>query len=214
MAMRSDSYLPLFPLGVVLVPHMPMPLHIFEERYKLMVTECLEQGQEFGLIHVRESKLQRIGCSARITDVLNRYEDGRMDILTVGVNRFLLTSIDESRPFLQGAVLYFEDEIEKPEPEPLRQSLRAFYLLKMLSRLGGSDTDIAPPAGADLSLLSFFIARHEGFNFDEKQELLEMTSPAARIEKEIEWLEKKIDILHAQEEVRKITGGNGRMLKV
>jgi len=214
MAMRSDTYMPIFPLGVVLLPHMPMPLHIFEERYKLMITECLDQRQDFGLIYVRGSKMERIGCCARITDVLKRYEDGRMDILTVGGKRFLITSIDESRPFLQGAVLYFDDEIEKPEQGLLRQSIRALELLKKLNRLAGMDADDAPPAGADLSLLSFFIASHEGFTFDERQELLEMSSPAARIEREVTLLDKKIDMLHAREEIRKITGGNGKMRKV
>jgi Lon protease-like protein len=214
MAMRSDTYMPIFPLGVVLLPHMPMPLHIFEERYKLMITECLDQRQDFGLIYVKESNIQRIGCSARITDVLKRYKDGRMDILTVGGNRFLITSIDESRPFLQGSVLYFDDEIEKPAQDLLRKSIRALELLEKLNRLAGTDADDAPPAGADLSLLSFFIASHEGFTFDERQELLEMTSPAARIEREVELLVKKIDVLHAREEIRKITGGNGKMRKV
>lgn len=214
MAMRSDNILPIFPLGVVLLPHMPMPLHIFEERYKVMITECLDQRQDFGLIYVKESKIQRIGCSARITDVIKRYEDGRMDILTVGGNRFLITSIDETRPFLQGAVLYFDDEIEEPEQDLLELGIRALELLKNMNRLAGSDTEGVPPEGADLSLLSFFIAGHEGFSFDERQELLEMTSPAARIEREIELLDRKIEILNAREEIRRITGGNGKMRKV
>lgn len=209
--MSLQNHMPLFPLGVVLLPQMRMPLHIFEERYKLMIQECLDQGQEFGVVYWRDSKMQRIGCSARITDVLRRYEDGRMDIMTVGGKRFLITSIDESRPFLQASVVTYEDDLETPEPGILQRSMKAMELLKALNRVVGKEEGNDPPEGSDASLLSFFIAGHDVFAFDERQELLELVSPSSRIEKEIEWLSKKIERLKAQEEIRKIVGGNGKV---
>jgi Lon protease-like protein len=209
--MNSKIDIPLFPLAVVLLPHLSMPLHIFEERYKLMIKECLEKELEFGVVYWKDSGIRRIGCSARIADVLWRYEDGRLDILTVGTNRFLTTSLDESRPFLRASVRFFEDDVEKPKTRLLQRSMKALELLKTVNPLADNEEYPNPLLGTDLSLLSFFIAGHDAFNFDERQELLEMTSPSARIEKEIEWLEKKIQSLKTQEEIRKIQGGNGKM---
>jgi len=209
--MSLQNPMPLFPLGVVLLPQMRMPLHIFEERYKLMIQECLDQTLEFGVVYWRDGKIQRIGCSARITDVLRRYEDGRTDILTVGGKRFLITAIDESRPFLQASVVAYEDDLETPEPGILQRTMKAVQLLKALNRFAGREGGGDPPAGADVSDLSFFIAGHDVFTFDERQELLELTSPSSRIEKEIEWLGKKIGSLKAKEEIRKIVGGNGKV---
>jgi Lon protease-like protein len=209
--MNSKIDIPLFPLAVVLLPHLSMPLHIFEERYKLMIKECLEKELEFGVVYWKDSGIRRIGCSARIADVLRRYEDGRLDILTVGTNRFLTTSLDESRPFLRASVRFFEDDVEKPKTRLLQRSMKALELLKTVNPLADNEEYPNPLLGTDLSLLSFFIAGHDAFNFDERQELLEMTSPSARIEKEIEWLEKKIQSLKTQEEIRKIQGGNGKM---
>ena len=209
--MSLQNRIPLFPLGVVLLPQMTMPLHIFEERYKLMIQECLDQSQEFGVVYWRDSTIQRIGCSARITDVLRRYEDGRMDILTVGGKRFLITAIDESRPFLQASVVTYEDDLETPEPGVVQRSMKAVELLKALNRFAGREEGSAPPPGADVSQISFLIAAHEVFTFDERQELLELTSPSSRIEKETEWLGKKIGNLQAKEEIRKIVGGNGKV---
>jgi len=209
--MSLQNHIPLFPLGVVLLPNMRMPLHIFEERYKLMIQECLDHDQEFGMVYWKDGNIQRVGCSARITEVLRRYEDGRMDILTVGGKRFLITAIDESRPFLQASVVTYEGDLETPEPGLLQRSMKAVELLKALNRVAGREEGDDPPEGADASLLSFFIAGHDVFTFDERQELLELASPSSRIEKEIEWLSKKIERLKDQEEIRKIVGGNGKV---
>ena len=86
--MPSTNIIPLFPLGLVLLPQMPLPLHIFEERYKLMIGECLEKKKEFGIVYFNGTDIQAIGCTASIQKVLKRYDDGRLDILTQGENRF------------------------------------------------------------------------------------------------------------------------------
>ena len=206
-----ETHIPVFPLGVVLVPQMPMPLHIFEDRYKLMIGECIEQRREFGVVFVKEAGIQRIGCSALIADVLRRYEDGRLDILTVGTRRFLITSVDESRPFLQAEVLYFEDDPEELEQRTMELGSRAIELLKAFNRLAGSPVAPQPPSSSDASGLSFYIAGHEGFTVEERQELLEMASPSSRTEREVELLKNKIGLLAAQEAIRKIAGGNGKI---
>jgi Lon protease-like protein len=93
----------LFPLDLVLLPGVPVPLHIFEPRYKEMVKECLEQKRPFGIIRAREKEdsFANVGCTAEIMNVLKTYPDGRMNILAEGQKRFEVLHINEERTFLQ-----------------------------------------------------------------------------------------------------------------
>ena len=99
----------LFPLDVVLFPGALLPLHIFEERYREMVAECLESEAEFGVVRVQREGLAVVGCAAGITRVLRRYEDGELDILCEGRKRFEIEQLDNTRSFLQAEVDYFDD---------------------------------------------------------------------------------------------------------
>ena len=99
----------LFPLDVVLFPGVPLPLHIFEERYKEMVLACLHGDFEFGVVRAQREGLAIAGCTAAITRVLRRYPDGRMDLLCEGMRRFEIEQLDNSRSFLQAEVDFFED---------------------------------------------------------------------------------------------------------
>ncbi len=102
--------IPLFPLDTVLFPGTALPLHIFEERYREMIGECLTQDKEFGVVRAEGDKLAIIGCTAKVVRVLEHYPDGRMDILCEGERRFEIEGLDESRTFLQADVDFFEDE--------------------------------------------------------------------------------------------------------
>lgn len=102
--------IPLFPLDLVLFPGTALPLHIFEERYREMVGECLTESREFGVVRAEGEQMALIGCMARIVRVLERYNDGRMDILCEGAQRFEIEGLDESRAFLQADVGFFGDE--------------------------------------------------------------------------------------------------------
>jgi Lon protease-like protein len=102
--------IPLFPLDVVLFPGAALPLHIFEERYKEMISECLRADAAFGVVRAQREGLAVTGCSARIVQVLERYDDGRMDILCEGVQRFEIELLDNVRAFLQAEVEFFEDD--------------------------------------------------------------------------------------------------------
>lgn len=108
--MTETMKIPLFPLDVVLFPGAPLPLHIFEERYKEMMAECLDQQCDFGVVRAQRDGLAVIGCTARIVKVLQRYEDGRMDILCEGQQRFEIEMLDNSRSYLQAEVDSFDDE--------------------------------------------------------------------------------------------------------
>lgn len=102
--------IPLFPLDTVLFPGTALPLHIFEERYREMVGECLKEDKPFGVVRADGEKMAIVGCTAKIVRVVERYADGRMDILCEGMRRFEIEGLDESRKFLQADVEFFEDE--------------------------------------------------------------------------------------------------------
>src|SRR5215208_3697990 len=100
----SLDTLPLFPLGIVLLPSEMVQLHIFEERYKLMIGECLESGGEFGIVWLSDERLHDVGCTARVSEVLERFDDGRMNILVAGGRRFRLLRRIDDLPYPAGAV--------------------------------------------------------------------------------------------------------------
>ena len=126
--------LPLFPLTLVLLPRTPLPLHIFEDRYKEMIGEALDADTEFGIVLVMKRGLAGIGCTARIRELLRKLEDGRMDILAEGRQRFEILSTDNERNFLRGRVRYFQDDMSlEPPPEVLVQKVvRLYYALRNL----------------------------------------------------------------------------------
>jgi Lon protease-like protein len=103
---------PLFPLGVVLLPEMLLPLHIFEERYRLMISECLIENRPFGIVLFDGAAIRSVGCMAAIKEVTRRYDDGRMDIITQGKDRFVIHEIIEEKPYMEARVVFFDDEDE------------------------------------------------------------------------------------------------------
>jgi len=102
--------IPLFPLETVLFPGTVLPLHIFEERYREMVRDCLKDDREFGVVRAENDQMALVGCSAKILRVVEQYADGRMDILCEGGWRFEIEGLDDTRSFLQADVAFFEDE--------------------------------------------------------------------------------------------------------
>ena len=110
--MDKTKKVPLFPLGVVLLPETLLPLHIFEERYKQMISECLNEGKPFGIVLFDGTAIRSVGCMAEITEVTRRYDDGRMDIITEGKDRFVIHEIIEEKPYMEARVVFFDDEDE------------------------------------------------------------------------------------------------------
>ena len=112
--------LPLFPLPVVVFPRTRLPLHIFEDRYKEMIGEAIRDRSEFGVVLAQENGIVNAGCTVIVEEVLNRYPDGRMDVLTCGVRRFEISSLNEEKSFLRGEVQYFDDEDPDAPAEELQ----------------------------------------------------------------------------------------------
>ena len=113
---------PLFPLGLVLLPQELVPLHIFEERYKLMISECMEQGSEFGIVWLGDDGLRDIGCSARIERVIETFEDGRLNILVVGDKPFRMLRRIDDMPYPAGDIELLDDFDPEADPELLEQA--------------------------------------------------------------------------------------------
>lgn len=211
--MHSGVKIPLFPLEVVLLPHVPLPLHIFEERYKLMIEECLEQDREFGVVYFDGSKVRNVGCTARITRVLKRYDDGRLDIVTRGQRRFVIGNISDEKPYLEADVTYFDDQGEEYSEETQRAGQEGIRLLKRVYRLMRKELTLDGLPGQDLNTLSFVIAGNDGFTLKEKQKLLEMTSTSERLSACVECLKEVLQRMKIGEQVKKIISGNGNLLK-
>jgi Lon protease-like protein len=123
----QEELLPLFPLQVVLFPRTALPLHIFEERYKQMIAEALRGRSEFGVVQAGEKGIVNTGCTATIEKVLKKYPDGRMDLLTVGRRRFEIILLNDEKPFLRGAVEFFDDEETEPIPPEVRKRVLEAY---------------------------------------------------------------------------------------
>jgi Lon protease-like protein len=178
-----SSLLPIFPLDLVLLPGVPLPLHIFEPRYKEMIAECLEQKKPFGVVRASSDGVADIGCTAEIMSVTKKYEDGRMDILTRGVERFEVIQVNQDREFLQAEIALMEDEPEKPEAQMVTQAVR---LHAEITKLAGSE-----PSGPDehAENLSFLLAGSLPLDLDFKQTLLSTQSESKRLEAVIGYLE-------------------------
>jgi Lon protease-like protein len=197
-----SSLLPLFPLDVVLFPGTPMPLHIFEPRYKEMIGECLSQKSLFGIVRAQESGVAEIGCTAEIIAVTKEYEDGRLDIVAEGRNRFEVMELNQERNFLRATVLFFEDEPEKPTAAELAHALK---LHGEILALAGAEQDLSETDSG----VSFHLAGSLPLDLDFKQNLLAMRSEAKRLQSLITYFEAILPKLRRAIQVRQKAGGNG-----
>jgi len=211
--MASEKIIPLFPLGLVLLPQMPLPLHIFEERYKLMVGQCLAAGTAFGIVFLNGSDLQTVGCTAAIVEVLKRYPDGRLDILTRGQLRFAIKNLYDRKPYLEGRVTFFDDQPEEDTQASMDLVRSGMALLKQFAPIAEIQDGYGDIEKLNTKSISFAIAGCEGFSQEEKQRFLEMTSTFTRLRKSVGSLEKIIDRTRITAEIRSIIGGNGDMAR-
>lgn len=213
----EDFLFPVFPLNVVLLPGETLPLHIFEERYKQMINECLEakisrpEEQEFGVVLVDGEKLLPVGCSAHIVEVTQKYPDGRMDILTEGRRRFEILYTNEEKPYLRCGVDFFGDDGGTDTPgEP--EALRALDLFRQALQRLRKSSEPAIPAAPPYRHLSFRIASSLPADVKLKQELLSMRQETQRLEKVVNWLKQLIEQVELSEKQVTKARGNGNDL--
>jgi Lon protease-like protein len=199
-----SDLLPLFPLDLVLFPETPLPLHIFEPRYKEMVGECLREKRPFGLLRSNGQKIAQAGCTAEIIDLLRTYPDGRMDILTMGRRRFNVLEVNDERSFFRGRIDLFEDESGTSSDIELKQSTLEMH--GELEKLASLDAVRFDP---DNPYVSFQLAAQLPVDLDFKQTLLEMRSEQARLQVLLDYYAKIIPKLQAMSFGKKRAEGNG-----
>jgi len=166
----------LFPLGIVLLPTEQLPLHIFEERYKELIAECIEREEEFGLVYADDDGLRDLGTRARIVEVLTRFEDGRLNILVEGGDRFRLTELTDGRSYSTGLIRPVEDVDDPAEAPAVDEALRLFDLLREVT-----ESEVDPP-DRGLLQLSFALAGKVELPTDDKLGLLGETSERLRMD--------------------------------
>ena len=197
--------LALFPLELVLFPGAPLPLHIFEPRYKELIAECLEEKKGFGMVRAKENAVAEVGCTAVILNVDRQYDDGRMDISAEGKQRFSIVELNHDREFLQAEVTWFDDE--EPPTVPDTDSANAVELHKQLFRVLGQEAEIEE----NVPSLSFHLANSLPVDLDFKQAFLEMKSEAERLETLIEYYRATIPQLEKTMRAREKASGNGHV---
>jgi Lon protease-like protein len=172
---KHQEGFPLFPLGIVAVPTESVPLHIFEDRYKRMIEECLQHKREFGIVWLSEQELKPIGCACAIERVLERDEDGNMDILARGTQPFRLIERQDELPYPAGIVEPLHDAEEDVDAEAA-QTARELYaeLVEQATDKRLSEQELA-------ELDAYAMAGTVEFGADAKQELLELRSENARM---------------------------------
>jgi Lon protease-like protein len=198
----QEALLPLFPLNVVLLPGAPLPLHIFEDRYKEMIGEAIQGSSEFGVVQAGEKGILNIGCTATVHEVVNRYADGRMDILSIGRRRFEIILLDEQKSYLRAAVTFFDDD----DLEPASVELRAMALagLKLLSEM---DEPLELPEYTE-PLLSFKVGQMiSDLHF--RQTLLSIRSESERLKHIAGFLPDYLAKMKRAAHIRKIAPTNG-----
>ena len=196
----------LFPLPLVLVPTERIPLHIFEPRYRELIGECLETDGEFGLVLATgDGAVHEIGTRARVAAVVETLDDGRMNIVVEGGDRFRLLELTRGRSFQTGVV---EEVVDDDDPADDEDVERALTVFRQLADAAESDVDIPEAGSPDLV---WELAARVDFGIEPKQEILATTSPARRMRRLIELLEASLEAVRLEQALRERAQRNGRV---
>jgi Lon protease-like protein len=198
-----EQLLPLFPLPLVLFPRLPLPLHIFEERYKEMIGQAIDAQSEFGIVLARDNGVVNTGCTASVEQVMQRYADGRMDVLTRGRRRFEISDLVEGKAYLRGRIHYFDDEQFDPTPPEVRRRALEGYAAAVRAS-GGEEPE---PKWTDPQL-SFQLAQVLT-DLDFRQQMLTLRSERDRMAKLADFFPNYISRLLHAEHVREVAPRNG-----
>ena len=203
---KTVRMLPLFPLGVVLFPKSALPLHIFEERYKILINLALEDGTDFGINLVENGVMAKVGCTARVRDVLRQYDDGKMDIVIEGERRYEVVRFHEDKaPYFVGTVVY-------PQQEPgydraLLTETVTLYNRLMATVYKGGDFQLRGDVAEDMP--SFRMAQKAGLDLAARQQLLEEDSETGRLRRLLNWFREVIPKLENAVEIDRIVHNDG-----
>jgi Lon protease-like protein len=199
------SELGLFPLGIVLLPSERLPLHIFEERYQELIEECLERDGEFGLVYADSDGIRDVGTRARVAEVLTRFEDGRLNILVEGGERFQVDELTDGRSFHTAQVSPIDDADDAADGAAIEEAMRIFGVLREVT---GSDVEPPDPSAPQLS---YALAGKVELSAGEKLMLLRELSERRRIELVHELLEHAVLAARRVRRAAERAATNGRV---
>ncbi len=216
---RGVSELPIFPLALVLFPGVPLPLHIFEPRYRQMLNDVRAGNSLFGVSYFDTSTSEKemppaghIGCVAEITET-QPMPDGRANILTVGIIRYRIEEyVERDDPYLLARVSYFEDDEEDPNrlSESAREVAETFTrIARAVRTINDERANLPDISDTEPQRLSFLVAAAMEVDTDVKQDLLELRSTAERLERLREMLERAVSNYEERARIHELAKGNG-----
>ena len=195
----------LFPLNLVLLPGEQAPLHVFEPRYTELIGECLAEDEEFGLVLADDDGIREIGTRAGVIEVLERFDDGRLNIVVEGRERFRLVELTEGRAFTTAEIVDIDDDGENPTEEEVEQCLAAYDRVVKAADAELEDLDF------DADSIAFQIAARVDFGTEIKQGLLELQSERERVLRLAPMLNQAADAVKRDREIRERASSNGRV---
>jgi Lon protease-like protein len=211
MMEETTERFPLFPLGIVLLPSEVVPLHIFEERYKLMISECLEADGEFGIVWLADDGLREVGCTARVSQVLAELEDGRMNILVAGGRPFRLMRRIDDMPYPAGDVQMLSEAEGDSEQEDAAELELAVEARERYADLVEHVTDERPSPDELEDLDAYGMAATIEFDAGSKQELLELRSERERLIRVRDLFASTMKRIEESEQAGELARSNGRI---
>jgi ATP-dependent Lon protease len=200
----SPREIGLFPLGAVLVPGELMPLHIFEDRYKRLIGDCEEHGQEFALLYADDDGARELGCTAELVEVTERFDDGRLNIIVRGAEVVRVLEVTRGRSYITGRVEPAPDDAEAGD-----EAGAAVDLYRKVAEVTGNEPDEA--VSTDDPLVSYAIAARVEFPAVEKMRILEPRAERDRLMVIIELLARALDNLAVAAEVKERAQTNGKV---
>jgi Lon protease-like protein len=197
--------IPLFPLDIVLLPGMPVPLHIFEPRYKIMIGRCLAEGIEFGMVLAHERSAASIGCTAEITRKMKDYDDGRMDILIEGRAIFRIIELLNDKEYYEGIVDYLPEDAmpqDRRKEEELREVFQQCHLLLFGHQWPGQEPRDSVP-------LAYRLAARLPLDLKQRQAVLERRNESDRRDFLLQYSNQLLPKLAQRQIAKQAAGGNG-----
>lgn len=200
------NFIPIFPLGIVIYPGEKVHLHIFEPRYKQLVRECQENKKSFGVPAVVNNRLQEMGTLVEITDIVQTYDNGEMDIKTQGLSVFRILEVIKDVPdkLYSGAIVNYPDNDTDAGNRELMQ--KVIFGVKELHRLLNISKDFKKP---EEQLKSYDVAHHAGLSLEEEYELLGLLKEIQRQEYIKRHLQKVLPMLMEMEQLKEKVKLNG-----
>jgi Lon protease-like protein len=195
----------LFPLNLVLVPGEQAPLHIFEPRYRELISECLDFGNEFGLVLEDDEGLREVGTRCNVVEVIDRFDDGRLNVVVQATERFQLLELTDGRAYRTAEVETLPDESDTPSEDEVEDVLAAYARVVAAAEAELDDLDL------DADSVAYQIAARIDFGTEVKQGLLELRSERERVVKLAPMLNQAAEAVEREREIRTRASGNGRV---